>query len=119
MRKAEFLKDAADRHFVKVDIEALLDNAPEVDASPRESHRPASDGITRSDARESRSSESASEKLGIRGFALEPHGLIARRKPVILLFSQGVNIPPRKWGKSRGAQALAQRCLTIAGRYGT
>lgn len=34
MRKAEFLKDTANRHFVKVDIEALLDNAPEVDASP-------------------------------------------------------------------------------------
>ena len=33
MRKAEFLKDTADRHLVKVDIEALLDNAPEVDAS--------------------------------------------------------------------------------------
>ena len=26
---------------------------------------------------------------------------------------------PRKRGKSRGSQAVAQRCLTIAGKYGT
>lgn len=34
MRKAKLLEGTANRHLVKINIEALLDNAPEVGASP-------------------------------------------------------------------------------------
>jgi hypothetical protein len=34
MCKVKLLEDTANRHLVKIDIEALLDDTPEVDAAP-------------------------------------------------------------------------------------
>ena len=51
------------------------------------------------------------------GFGRDVRQALARRQQ--WLIEQGLMQRDGKRGKSRGSQAVAQRCLTIAGKYGT